>query len=479
MRISLIRPRSGNAPDPPLGLLSLTANLQPLGHVIQVMDPDPSDIYVMDRLEAFRPDLVGMSLLTTQVARGLQLQSQIKSRIPAAKTVGGGIHPTALPEWTLKKFGFDFVVVGEGERTFPDAIEALESHRCLDNVPGIAMLRDGILLRTAPRPLIEPLDALPFPDRSAVQFDRYLRPPGNIRGKLLWRGTSIIASRGCPFGCIFCSSKGIFGSIVRRRSVDHVMKEIELLIRQYKIDGIWFLDDTLLEDRDWLLDLCKGMHRTGLPWGCQAHVRRADEGLFREMRRHGCLQLEFGVESGSPRMLRRLRKGSDLDDIRRAFAICRRVGLRTLANFMIGIPDETLDDAKASLKLAREIRPDHVVVTFTTPLPGSVLFDEAQQKGWLPDDPDFSERWIIRQTEMPAVTISLDAITMQAIRREFDNAFFWRNIREYLLYPSFLFDILRDFVRRPRGYLIGIVKALRTRRLGHIAESVWEEYNRV
>ncbi len=479
MRITLIRPRSGNTPDPPLGLLSLAANLKPHGHDITVLDPDPGDPTVIDQIAASKPDLIGMSLLTTQVARGLTLQERIRDRLPGVVTVGGGIHPTALPEWTLRKFGFDFVVLGEGEITFPEVAEALRSGLSPEEVAGLAFLRDGILVRTARRPLIDPLDSLPFPDREAVRFERYLRPPGNIRGKLLWRATSIISSRGCPFGCIFCSSKELFGSRVRRRSVGHVMAEIELLIRRYRIDGIWFLDDTLLEDRDWLLELCAGMRQTGLAWGCQAHVRRADEGIFREMRRSGCLQLEFGVESGSERMLRRLRKGSDPDDVRRAFAICRKVGLRTLANFMIGIPDETIEDARASLKLAREIRPDHVVVTFTTPLPGSVLFDEALAKGWLPADPDFSERWIIRQTESPAVTISLDAASMQAIRREFDNAFFWRNIRGYFLYPAFLFDVLRDMTRRPGGYVSGIRKAIRTKRLGHIVETIWEEYNRV
>nr|HPQ41195.1 radical SAM protein [bacterium] len=297
--------------------------------------------------------------------------------------------------------------------------------------------------------------------------------------KYLRRATSIITSRGCPFGCIFCSSHTLFGRCVRRRSVANVMAEIRLLMDRYGVDGIWFLDDTLLENPAWLESLCHAMKETGLPWGCQAHVRRADETLFRMMRDAGCLQLEFGVESGSPRILRRLRKGSSPDDVRRAFAICRRVGMRALANFMIGIPDETEADAEMSFQLAREIRPDHVVVTFTTPLPGSSLFTESLEKGWLDGIPDFSTDWIIRQTETPAVALSMDAETMMRIRKKFDNEFFWTNIRGYFLYPRFLGDILFHILRHPRRYARGFSRALRTGRLLHLVETIWEEYNRV
>ena len=257
------------------------------------------------------------------------------------------------------------------------------------------------------------------------------------------------------------------------------MKEINLLIKDYDVDGIWFLDDTLLESPEWLTELCAEMKKTGLPWGCQAHVRRADETLFRMMKDSGCLQLEFGVESGSPKVLRRLRKGSTPDDARRAFAICRRVGIRALANFMIGIPDETEDDAEMSFRLARELRPDHVVVTFTTPLPGSDLFDESLEKGWLEGIPDFSDDWIIRQTEEPAVTLSMDAETMKRIRKKFDNAFFWTNIKDYFLYPQFVFDIFLHIIKHPSRYGRGVKQALRTGRLLHLVETVWEEYNRV
>jgi len=479
VRVTLIRPRTGNSPDPPLGLMMLSACAKIQGHNIQILDPNPSDEHIEEQIREFHPDLIAYSLLTTQISRAQEIQRNIKKHFPNVLTAAGGIHPTALPEWTLKNLDLDFVVCGEGEITFVEVLNTLDKNGDFSTVPGVATLKNNNLLKADQRPLIEDLDTLPLPDRTAVPFHRYLRPPGNIRGKFLKRGTSMFLSRGCPFGCIFCSSHDVFGRRVRRRSISHIMSEIELLISNYKVDGLWFLDDTLLEDQEWLKDLCGAMKKTGLPWGCQAHVRRADENLFRIMKNSGCLQLEFGVESGSDRILRRLRKGSDTDDIRRAFSICKRLSIRTLANFMIGIPDETMDDAELSFQLAKEIDPDHVVVTFTTPLPGSDLYREACEKKWIPNPPDFSDRWIIRQTEDPAVACSMDADTMKAIRKKFDNHFLWSNTKNYFLHPLFLFLILADIFRNPRKYGSGFKRALRTGRLLHIVETIWEGYNRI
>ncbi len=452
MRITLIRPRTGNTPDPPLGLMILSACAREAGHTVQIIDPAVDDDTFINEVIAFAPDIIGYSILTTQVSRTRSIHALIRNALPDVITVAGGIHSTALPEWTLRNLDMDYIVRGEGELTFIELLSELEADRDPAGLPGLATLRNDRFVDGPPRAFITDLDRIPLPDRDAVDFRRYLRPPGNIRGKYLRRATSIITSRGCPFGCTFCSSHGVFGRSVRRRSVGHVMLEIDDLIRRYDIDGLWFLDDTLLESPEWLLELCAAMKKTGLPWACQAHVRRADENLFRTMKDSGCHQLEFGVESGSPAVLRRLKKCCTPDDVRRAFAICRKIGLRTLANFMIGVPGETEADAGMSYRLAREIRPDHVVVTFVTPLPGSELFNECIEKGWLPGIPDFKGDWIIRQTENPAVALTMDAETMKRIRKKFDNTFLWVNIREYFLYPEFILDILRHFITHPRRY---------------------------
>ncbi|MBN2054876.1 B12-binding domain-containing radical SAM protein [bacterium] len=482
MKIVLLNARIGNSPSPPLGILYLAAVLRDAGHTVMALDPDPHRPPPVNELAAFDPDLAGISIMTTQVRRARELATAIREHAPRAVIIGGGIHPTALPEWSLRNLDLDYAVIGEGEHTVVELCRILDSGGDPASVAGIAFLdAAGICRRTPPRQYITDLDELPLPARDLLDFERYLRPPGNIRGVFLRRATAIMCGRGCPFSCTFCASHRIFGRAVRLRSIDNVLDELGHLVRRHAIDGFWLLDDTLLEDHDWTTAFCRRLREKGyhLTWGCQGHVRRIREPVLREMKAAGCVQIEFGVESGSPRILRRLRKGTDPDDIKRAFMIARRVGLRTLANFMIGNPDETEDDLEMTFRLAKVIRPDHVVATFTTPLPGSTLYEEAIARGWIETGEDFSGGWVIRQTENPAVRISLDPSVMKRFRTKFDNHFFLTNHLDYLLQPELVLDIGRAILRNPGPYLAGFLMAIRTKRLSHFFETVWNEYNAV
>lgn len=480
--IALLNSRIENAPSPPLGILYVGAILQRAGYMVKAYDLGPNDQPPLAQLRDFAPDLIGFSLMTTQVQRTRELVAKLKPDHPKAVYVAGGIHATAMPEWTLRNLGFDYVVRGEGELTIQELCACLQRGEDCSQIKGLAYLSPaGAFIQPPPRPPIENLDGLPLPNRELLDFKRYIRPPGNIRGVLLKRATAIMCGRGCPFGCTFCSSHEIFGRRVRIRSVDNVIDELTHLIKHYAIDGFWLLDDTLLEIPDWTYNFCEALIKQNfkLTWGCQAHVRRIDDRLLRLMKLAGLVQVEFGVESGSPKILKRLRKGTTPEDIHRAFSIARKVGVRTLANFMIGNPDETVEDLELTFRLAKSIRPDHVVATFTTPLPGSDLFAEARAKQWITEDEDFSEAWIIRQTVEPMVKISLDAETMKHFRSRFDNHFFVRNHAGYLKSPDLIMDVAKSMVKQPLPYLKGLFRALRTRRLSHFLETVWDEYNRV
>jgi radical SAM superfamily enzyme YgiQ (UPF0313 family) len=481
MRVALIRPRVINAPDPPLGLLSIAPLLLQEGLEVRIWDPEPREKGWFEELVRWRPELIGLSLLTTQYGRAREIGEEARRRLPGVRLVAGGIHPTALPERTLRELQLDFVVRGEGERALPALCRALAEGRDPLEVPGVWQRQGETVLRGAPPVTIEDLDEIPYPARELVEFERYLRPPGNIRGILRRRATSIYTSRGCPFACTFCSSHEIFGRRIRCRSVDHVMAEVHELVGRYRIDGLWFLDDTLLERPEWTSALCREFRRAGFrfAWGCQGHVRRVTRELLQEMKASGCVQLEFGVESGSPRILRTMRKGASPEDVVTAFRICRQVGIRTLANFMIGNEGETAEDVELSFALARRIRPDHVVVTFTTPMPGSELYRRALARGALTAHTPFGEEWTIRQTEQPFVALSLDPEEMIRLRARFDNHFFITNHIGYLRDPRFLADVLWRMLRNPRPYARGLVQACRARRLGHLIETIWDEYNRI
>ncbi len=480
MKVALIRPRVINAPDPPLGLLSIAPLLLKQGFAVRVWDPGPRAEEYIDEVAAWQPDVVGMSVMTPQYRRAQAAVATLRRRLPRAAFIAGGIHPTALPAETLTGMDLDAVVTGEGEIAMLRLCQALAAARPPDALPGVWTRNGGTPAPGPPAELITDLNEIPYPARELVDFEQYLRPPGNIRGLIKRRATSIYTGRGCPFACTFCSSHQLFGRKIRQRSVDHVMAEVTELANKYHIDGLWFLDDTLLENPEWTARLCHEFRRAGFKfeWGCQGHVRRVNRELLSEMKASGCVQLEFGVESGSPRILRVLRKGTVPEDVVAAFRMCRQVGMRTLANFMIGNVGETAEDIDLSFELARRIRPSHVVVTFTTPMPGSELFRYAQEHSLL-QAPEYGEEWTIRQTERPFLPLSLPPEEMIRHRARFDNQFFLRNHLGYLRDPLFLADVAWRMVKSPGRYWRGLVQAARVRRPSHLIETIWEEYNQI
>ncbi len=481
MKITLIRARVSNAPEPPLGILSIATLLNKKGYNVQILDPSPEDVKFFKEIKDFNPDVLGISILTTQYERAKEIAEWAKENLKNVILVGGGIHPTALPKRTLKELGLDAVVIGEGEITFLDLVENLSNRSKWKNIKGLCFKLGDEIIINEPRELIEDLDTIPYPDRSLINFEQYLRPPGNIRGLIFHRATSLISSRGCPYYCTFCSSHTLFGRKIRYRSVDNVIAEIDELVNKYKIDALWFLDDTLMEKPDWTSNLCKEIRRRqyNFKWGCQGHVRKVTKELLQEMKNSGCVQIEFGVESGSPRILKVLKKGTTPDDVKRAFSICRSLGIRTLANFMIGNPEEKVEDLEMSYRLARIIKPDHVVVTFTTPMPGSELYDYCKKIGKLNGKEVFNERWTIRQIDEPIIPLSLSKKEMMRFRAKFDNTFFFTNIKGYLKHPNFVIDVIKSILKNPRAYLRGLSYSIKTKRLNHIVETIWEEYNKI
>ncbi|MFC1888454.1 B12-binding domain-containing radical SAM protein [Thermodesulfobacteriota bacterium] len=481
MKISLIRPRVQNAPDPPLGILSIATQLKTAGYEVQVLDPSPEDVSIYQKIIEFQPDILGLSILTTQFSLARLLIKWIRNNLPQTLVIAGGIHPTALPRKTLEDADVDVVIIGEGEITTQELCKKYESGRGFEGIPGTAYLCDGKIKFEQQRPFIRDLDSIPIIDRSLLDFDKYLRPPGNIRGLLFYRATSIISTRGCPFACMFCSCKAVFGNKIRRRSVDNVMEEIRALKKNYNIDALWFLDDTLTQKPERTIELARAFQKANLKikWNCQGHVKKMSLNLFKEMKNSECVQVEFGIESGSPRILEVLRKEITIEDIIKCFSFAKEVGMRTLANIMIGNPTETEKDIEMTYHLAKKIKPDHVVVSFTTPLPGSELYEWSLKEGFLNGKEEFNVEWTSRQTEEPYVALTLDKTTLIKMRRKFDNYFFLANHKNYLKDSQFILGILLQIFASPRKYIHGLYKSLRRWRLGHIIETIWDEYNRI
>lgn len=463
LKIALVNPRveSYSSTLPPLGLLYIAAVLEQAGFIPRVFDIYPYDDRDFATLTDYCPDVVGMTVLTDYWARAVEVSALVKTHLPQTVFIVGGVHVTALPEESLAALDATIGVIGEGERTLLELCECIASGVPWQGVYGIIFRNTaGEFARTPARPHIENLDEIPFPSRHLLDFEQYLVPPGIIRGHWTERSTTVMTSRGCPFSCIWCGSQCTFGRKVRNRSVENVVAEIEHLVTEFAIDTVWFVDDTFTLNKKRVLDFCRLMteRRIQITWGCQAHVKTADEEMFLAMKKVGLVQLDFGVESGSNRVLNSLKKDSTDEAIRRAFAITRKAGLRTTATFMFGSPGETIEDVEQTMQLAQEIRPDFVSSFFITPYPGTELMDMAEANSW-----EMSKREDSGLKKGPMLKIHFRGHELMAIRERFQRLFLWKNFSGILLSPRYIAKAFFLFLRTPGGVWTGARAFVKTK----------------
>jgi len=303
-------------------------------------------------------DYVGFSCTSPQMTHALSLAKQIKEQNPRVMTVFGGHHPSSLPKETSVLPNVDLVVVGEGE-TGMLAILDLQK-------------RSGVLYSQ----IIHNLDTIPFPDRRLIRQDRTLALTEKNDGE---RIASVLSSRACPFECVFCTGDhDVFGRVIRRRSVWHVLDEIEQLVKEWEIGFLKFADAEVNTSKRWLQDFCSEKIGRGItvPWGANIHTALMDESTLKLMKEAGCREIWVGVESGSSRILREIKKGITVKMVEDVFRWAREVGIKRRAYFMCGFTSETREDFEMTLDLAERIDADVYGMTILCPYPGTSLFSE-------------------------------------------------------------------------------------------------------
>jgi radical SAM superfamily enzyme YgiQ (UPF0313 family) len=323
-------------------------------------------------LRALRPDLLGVSLFTFNRGAALRLARVAKEEDPSVFVVAGGPHATHLPEAILARHpAVDAVAIGEGEETARDLAAALRDSRPVRDVAGLVLRKGSGFLRTAPRLPAPDLDALPHPAAHYVStgVDRYAQ------------FEFLITSRGCPARCTFCSTPEFWGTRLRYRSPDHVLDELRLLQERFGHVTVSFRDDTFTVDRDRTIAICRRIVESGLHllWDCQSRVNAVDEERLVWMRRAGCQHIQYGVESGSPRILKRLNKGITPEQILRACDLTRKTGMELSVYLITGTEGESEEDVAATLRLIRRIRPHDGIVSPLVVYPGTALYEETKR----------------------------------------------------------------------------------------------------
>ncbi len=378
--------RGGNlyvAPfEPPLGLAYLSAAIKARGHAVTLLDMQGllmDSEALVGRLNAERPRVVGITAMTPTLPVALRVARLARASLPDAYIVLGGIHPTLDPEGVLAEPAVDFVVRGEGEEAFAQLLEALEHGSALAAVPGLCYRLDGGLHISERAPLIADLDTLPPPDYDAFPVERYIEHNRVLRGI---RGLSMIVSRGCPYSCSFCAVQQTMGRKWRFKPAARVVDEVVALRDAHGIEGVWFKDSIFNLKPAWIREFCELMieRKVGVSWQALTRINLLDDEELALMVRAGLTQIDLGIESGSPRSLKRLDKKITVEQIKEKVRLAKK-HVRVFGFFMIGIPGEDEEDVEQTFALARDLELDRWSWSIYSPLPGSPLYDELIAEG--------------------------------------------------------------------------------------------------
>jgi anaerobic magnesium-protoporphyrin IX monomethyl ester cyclase len=361
---------------PPLGLAYLASTLRREGHRVKILDAFALGMSWEEfeaEIKKEKPDLIGMGGMTPTIDNTLRAAKICR---PHTRTlVVGGPHVSVHREEFFRDCPeADFGVMGEGEAAFAGLVKRLEEGKDPWEGPGLV----GPERANPPANFIEDLDSIPFPSRNLL--------PNQAYRYALWPGkkiTTLITSRGCPYQCIFCD-KSTFGSKWRARSAQNVLEEIEQIVRDLKIKSIIFYDDLFTLSKQRVVQICQGILDRDLQieWKCEGRVDRVDEEMLRWMRKAGCTLIAYGVESGNQEGLEYLRKKTTLAQIRRAFELTHKAGLRPMAYFILGIPVETFEGGLQTIEFAKELNPEYAQFSILSPYKGTDLYAEAKARGW-------------------------------------------------------------------------------------------------
>ena len=379
----------------PLGLLYLAATARDAGYDVSIFDGmfEASDEAFLAALEREKPQVVGIGVLATVRAAALRLASLAHDY--GATVIVGGADPTGRPESYLQyenngRRPVDVAVIGEAEQTLlemlPLLLDGEQAREGMAGVAGLAYLDTGGQLVTTPnRTHCTDLDSLPLPARDLIDVEAYRRAWHGRHGLF---SLSIIATRGCPYGCKWCQ-KSVFGRSFRPRSPEAVAEEMRAIKEAYHPDQLRIVDDVMGIDRQWVRTWHDAVLQQDAvtPFECLSRVDLMDEELVRLLKEAGCVRIAFGAESGSQKVLDAMNKGTRVPQIQRAADLCRRFGIETYFYIMLGYPGEEWADIRQTVALLKETRPDAFSSTIAYPLPGTEFFEEVQHR--LLDMPDW------------------------------------------------------------------------------------------
>jgi len=383
MKLVLLNPPDLNSLDakldPPLGLMGISSFLKSKGVDVNLIDLTWENDW--KRIIEMNPaDLYGMTVYSASLDSAIKITNITKITCPDSKVIVGGPHFTAMP-WDILKYPFDFVCMGEGEETLLELCQKWGAYS-YDSIIGLGNKTKGIfqgrlhdqLFLSNQRPMIEDLDKLPFPDRDSVPIKSYTR---KVQGKL---SCAVMTSRGCYGKCAFCNSPNFWRG-VRVRSAQNVLEEMRIIVENYGFEAVHFWDDILTLKGERFDQLMEGLKKLNIIFRCNGDPRIDTPEILQKLYDSGCREYCLGVESGSPKVLNTIHKGTIPEKVRGIIREAKRIGLPVKEFLMVGNPGETWEDVEMTLQFVKETDPDFWTIFNFIPLPGCDIWNNREKYG--------------------------------------------------------------------------------------------------
>ena len=434
------RLRQGEETIPGMGMLVLAAVARQKGyrvHLIDAKGQGTSLDEVSRQIAELRPDYVGLSATTISVTNAGRIAEKIKVLVPGVVTILGGAHVSAIPERTLEAFpAIDYGIVGEGEHSLFELLERLESGAPTDGVSGLAFRRGGKVYANPRAPYIDDLDELPtpawdllpdFPHRFQPSLFSYPRTPM----------ATLITSRGCPFSCSFCD-RSTSGKKGRMHSVEYVVGLCRHLVG-LGVRHITFVDDLFTVRKQRVVEMCQAFLDEGFTftWSCNSHPNLLDAATMDLMKRAGCWQIAYGIESGSQRVLDVVKREVRIPKMRETLRMTRAAGIRAKGYVMIGHPTEALDSLAETAAFLKEVELDICQITKFTPYPGTPSYSTIRKFG------TFTEDW--EQMNAMNFVFIPNGLDEHVLESYFDHMY-----RRFYRRPEILMGLARLLVQEPQ-----------------------------
>ena len=378
---------------PPLGISILAAITRDHGYETIILDAMALKLSIdqaVEKILKLRPKYLGVTSTTIGIFSAAEVVRRVKEKNKEIISILGGPHLTAVPEETMRRFPeFDIAVIGEAEETVIDLLECLENYKTIDEVKGLLIRRGNSLKITEPRQSIENLDTIPLPAWDLLpDLLKFYQPPADSLYR--YPSTLLITSRGCPGQCIFCD-RSVFGNRVRGYSAEYVIKAIEFLQKNYGIKDLFIEDDNFLVLRQRLKDICQTIinKKIDISFSVMGRVDMVNEEILDLLKKAGCWQINYGLESGSQKILDILHKNITIKQSLEALKLTKKAGIRTKGLFMMGCFGETKETIRETINFIKKAPLDDFHITCFTPLPGAQSYNMAKNYGYF--DPDWKK----------------------------------------------------------------------------------------